>query len=71
MGRSVYHLRLDTLPYIILASSIHSSRVTVFDLLSATAESGNMDLTFLFFLEDEAVSRVTENSKVLRLKVVE
>ena len=42
---------------------MHSSRVTVFDLLSAIAESGNIDLTFLFFLEDEAVSSVTENSK--------
>jgi len=46
-----------------LASSMHSSRVTVLDLLSATAESGNMDLTFLFFLVDEAVSNVTANSK--------
>ena len=41
---------------------MHSSRVTVLDLLSATAESGNIDLTFLFFLEDEVVSKETVKS---------
>ena len=47
---------------------MHSSRVTIFDLLSATAESGNMAFTFLFFLEDEAVSSVTEKFK--RIKII-
>lgn len=41
---------------------MHSSRVTVLDLLSATAESGNIDLTFLFFLEDDVVSSETVKS---------
>ena len=41
---------------------MHSSRVTVLDLLSATAERGNMDLTFLFFLEDDVVSNETVKS---------
>ena len=44
---------------------MHSSRVTVLDLLSAIAESGNIDLTFLFFLEDEAVSSDTKETEVL------
>lgn len=41
---------------------MHSSRVTVLDLLSATAERGNIDLTFLFFLEDDVVSSETVKS---------
>ena len=51
---------------------MHSSRVTVLDLLSAIAESGNMDLTFLFFLVDEAAaSSDTEEAERLRLKSLE
>ena len=38
------------------------------DLLSATADSGSMDLTFLFFLDedDEDASSVTEEWKVFK-----
>ena len=51
-----------TSPQIIFASSTHSSCAAALDLLSATADSGSIDLTFLFFLEedDEDVSSVTE-----------
>jgi len=47
---------------------MHSSCVAALDLLSATAASGSMDLTFLFFLDedDEDASSVTEDRKVFK-----